>query len=79
MDLQHSDDEVEVGFSSRGDSSNPPGVSGAGGEDTKMPSVAKSRKSGWTAAVHPTKEIAKREVKGEYHPQQTKRFVQEAT
>ena len=69
MDLQHSDNEVEVGFFSRGGTSNPPGVSGAGGEDTKMPSATKSRKSGWTAAVHPTKETTKREVKGEYHPQ----------
>ena len=66
VDLQHSDDEVEVGFSSRGDSSNPPGV---GGEDTKKPSATKSRKSGQTAAVYPTKETTKREVKGEYHPQ----------
>ena len=60
VDLQHSDDEVEVGFSSRGDSSNPPGVSGAGGEDTKKPSATKSRKSGQAAAVYPTKETTKR-------------------
>ena len=60
MDLQHSDDEIEVGFHSRRGNTNPPGNGTHSGgpnpssEDTKPPAGAILRRGQRTVVVHPT-------------------------
>lgn len=62
VDLQHSDDEIEVGFSLRGGLANPPATTGGASrhpvpsaEDGRNPpSHSKLRKNGQNISVHPT-------------------------